>query len=191
MLTIWLQVREENQVAISLYQKEGFIEHARRTTWHSQKQKAESKLPILSKAKIRPRISQDWKWQRQWLNAIYPQEVIWYLPLDLNLLKPGFMGSLNRFFSDRGYKNWSAVRENTLLGVLTWQSSARHADRLWLAPNPDFEEAAIQALLPFVCQSHPAHRTLALDYPANQANAVLEETGFFAHQTLIWMKKQL
>jgi RimJ/RimL family protein N-acetyltransferase len=188
--SVWLQVNAENPGAQALYRSAGFLERARRTTWHSWGVR-ETQPASLPRVAISSRQNQDWALQREWLRRLYPGEVNWHLPININLLRPGLSGTLSRMFSDRQLRQWSARLEGQLIGTLSWQSSSLQADWLWLATAPQYQELAIQSLLPHVCKERGSHRTLAVDYPAGEAEKAFVEAGFFPHQTLIWMHTQL
>lgn len=186
---VWLHVDEDNLAARRLYDQLGFIEQARRTTWHAK--------PIVNSnsppdgAQFGKRRTKDWSQQRKWLKGLYPTQVIWHMPLRISLLRPGPGGAVSRFFSDRHFRQWSAWQGEELLGVCAWQSSHTQADWLWLAAAPDREEAAMQILLPCVFKKLNPRRTLALDYPSGQAEDSLTRQGFHRHQTLIWMERRI
>lgn len=187
----WLQVDDDNPPAQELYRQMGFVEVARRTTWHGAPALPREVPPTPASHKILPRRRADWLQQRAWLKRNYPDEVTWHLPLRLRLLKPGMGSVLSRFLNDRQVRQWSLRRGAELIGVLSWQSSFRQADWLWLAASPENEEAAALSLLPFARRSLSLRRALAIDYPAGRAVGAMEAAGFRAHQTLIWMKRRI
>jgi hypothetical protein len=117
----------------------------------------------------------------------YPKELRWHLAIQPNLLKPGLLGTLNRVFSEKNIRQWSATQRGDLIGTVSWQSSYSQADWLWLAISPQRQELAILSLLPHAKKSLPKHRMLALNYPAGEAVSALESVGFRPHQTLLWM----
>jgi GNAT superfamily N-acetyltransferase len=187
--SIWLQVNEENPGAIQLYTDFGFKERARRTTWHSTSQSPTIRMPgNVAAGPWRPR---DWDAQRKWLEQAYPKELCWHLAIQPKLFKPGFFGTLNRLFSEKNIRQWSATQRGELIGTVSWQSSYSQADWLWLAVSPQHQELAILCLLPHAKKSLPKHRMLALNYPAGAAVSVLESVGFRPHQTLLWMHTSL
>jgi ribosomal protein S18 acetylase RimI-like enzyme len=188
--SVWLQVNAENPGAQDLYRSAGFLERARRTTWHSRTA-GEVTPAHPPEAAITARQNQDWALQREWLRRLYPGEVSWHLPININLLRPGLSGTLSRIFSDRLLRQWSARLEGQLIGTLSWQSSNLQADWLWLGISPQYQELAIQSLLPYALKHRGARRTLAVDYPAGEATEAFVDAGFFPHQTLIWMHTQL
>jgi ribosomal protein S18 acetylase RimI-like enzyme len=184
--SIWLHVREDNQAAVDLYTSMQFAERARRTTWRSftpsRPQENAEELRVL------PRLSQHWSLQSDWLDEMYPQSLRWYLPLTLKEIRPGFFGALSRLFAPTQYRHWSALRGQSLTGVLTWQKTYGATDRLWLATSPRNEASALLALLPHARQHLSTVRPLDLDYPAHQAAEIFSQLGFRNQQTLIWMQ---
>jgi ribosomal protein S18 acetylase RimI-like enzyme len=189
--TVWLQVREDNPPAQTLYKNAGFSERARRTTWHSSP--AGITASTLSKPKegITSRRAADWPTQEKWLQQVYPPWVTWHLSLSFNLLASGFWGSLQRVFSERAVRQWSLRQGGHLLGVLSWQSSRLQADKLWLATSLEAEETAIRSLLPHAATRIAKSKTLSLNYPAGRGTDAFYESGFFPHNTLIWMERKL
>lgn len=182
----WLQVDENNHTAVNLYHRLGFLERTRRTSWRLKpsalRPSAEGSLQVRSRRKA------DWPLQKRWLDASYPRELRWHLPLDMKLLQPGWLGILQRSLSERRVWQWSAERGGELLGVLTWQSSSLEADRLWLAAPEQHQPEAIQALTGYAQGNLSSARKLALNYPAGRADAALKQAGFEARRTLIWMQ---
>jgi ribosomal protein S18 acetylase RimI-like enzyme len=113
----WLQVREDNPVAMHIYKALGFSERIRRTTWLTSAEPRE--MPNGNDLVLGPRRSQHWLVQRSWLERIYPREMAWHLPVDWLALRPDFLGSVYRFFAFEYPKNWVVQRGNRLLGILT------------------------------------------------------------------------
>jgi ribosomal protein S18 acetylase RimI-like enzyme len=191
--TTWLHVREENEPAIKLYRSLGFQERARRTTWiwdpkaASTQDEPAKRLANTPPVVVGPRKTQDWKEQESWLRKLYPDEVTWHLSLKIAWLRPGLVGFLRRTFNDVNLQQWSARRENQLLGVMIWNSSHSYADSIWLAADADNEEEAATALLRYARKHLSPKRALSLDYPALHAQGAVKEAGFRVHQTLIWM----
>jgi ribosomal protein S18 acetylase RimI-like enzyme len=182
----WLHVRVENAGAITLYESLGFIERARRTTWRGLGEAPHAVLA--SGLTITPRQNQHWSLQRSWLQVNYPQELAWNLPLNLNHLRPGPLGSLTRFFNDVFITQWAVQHDGQMAGVISWQSRHGQPNLLWLAAPRKADESAIQALLLHARRDIPSHLPLALDYPAGQSETAIQSAGFRNHQTLIWME---
>jgi ribosomal protein S18 acetylase RimI-like enzyme len=181
----WLQVDERNEAALALYREMGFAERQRRTSWRLLPRPGWQPRP--NAIRVRQRKAADWKDQQRWLRASYPTDVHWQFPLDFNLLQPGWRGSLERAFSDRQLRQWSAELDGKLQGVLCWQSSSLEADRLWLAADAEHEDETIPSLLWRANESLTPGRPLALNYPSGRAVKALEDAGLTKARTLIWM----
>ncbi|MQC26365.1 MAG: GNAT family N-acetyltransferase [Chloroflexi bacterium] len=183
----WLQVDAHNEAAKTLYAGMGFMVRAERTTWESKPQ-PEKVGAIQNGIEVRTQRGADWSQQNAWLQDIYPEAVRWNLPLDLKLFEPGWLGSLQRFLGERNIEQWSAVQDDELLGVLMWQSSSLHADRLWIAAREDSESLALPALLHHTHLNLRLKRPIALNYPAHRSVPAFKEAGFDIARDLIWMQ---
>ncbi len=183
---VWLQVRDDNPAAISLYQAAGFAEQTRRTTWvHPAGDFRGVPAPG---TRITQRKPAHWKRQRKWLQWNYPDEIFWYWRLSRFAFRPGVLGAFSRFWSETRLRHWSVEQNSEWLGTLTWYATGAYADQLWLAAPPETETPALQTLLPYIHWPGREHRPLSLDYPAGRAADVLHQAGFRAEHTLIWMK---
>ena len=188
--SVWLQVRHDNSAALQLYGNLGFIEQARRATWQSTPDQLRKPGSRGSMAVITRRYSTDWEQHRAWLAAIYPPAVTWNLPLNINNFRPSFFADLFRFLSNTTIQHWAVRQDGRMLGLLTWEASRTATDSLWLATTQEFEDQAIESLLPNALLGLSPFRPVSLNYPAGQAEEVLRAAGFQAHQVLIWMEIQ-
>jgi len=186
---IWLQVDEGNLAAIRLYQGEGFRERTRRTTWFRQPEERveDSIWKKPASLAVGNRYARNWHQHRKWLDEAYPGQVRWHLPLKLSYLRGGILGFLTRMTYVRpDIRQWSVTVEGKFLGALTWQSSKRHSDWLWIGAPPGGEKLVLEAFFSTFPQAF--ERRVRLDYPAERANRSLEQCGFTPSRTLIWMK---
>jgi GNAT superfamily N-acetyltransferase len=188
----WLQVREDNEPALELYLSLGFIERARRTTWQADRDThAADPLNILtadqSEVRVIKRASNHWFEQSLWLMNLYPVELAWHLPINIQALSPGFMGTLRRFINGMEVESWAVLRSGRLLGAVTWQAFQGYSDYLWLSVPPEIDDPAIYSLLNYARQQVSDRRPLSLDFPARLASYPIRAAGFQPHQTLIWM----
>jgi GNAT superfamily N-acetyltransferase len=189
--SVWLQVNTKNHGAIQLYTKAGFLERAQRTTWHSLSHFNDAFTPSRG-VTLENRHHRDWPLQRTWLRQTYPGEVKWHLPINLNILRPGLSGMVNRMVNERKIDQWSAYLDKQLIGSVAWQSSYAQADWLWLAVSSSHQDLAVEHLLLHARRKlKSTHRTLAVNYPAGQAMDAFAAAGFAEHNTLIWMHSQL
>ena len=183
--SIWLHVHQENSIAYKLYERLGFVEHTRRISWISSGEACIDKSKDLDH--IRPPERSHWKLQWKWLIKSYPPEISWHMPLKINNLAPGILGSINRFFQNIYITQWAALDNNKLLGVLSWQETSSHANALWLAVPPNVEGAIVTKLLIHARNYAPSNSEMMLNYPSNQLIDAIQQAGFSKHQTLIWM----
>ncbi len=183
---IWLHTRDDNPAAAALYISLGFRERARRTTWLA--------APMCNLSlngagiTITPRQARDWPQQEAWLQRLYPEELAWYQPISWLSFRPGLWPSLYRFFLEYETRQWAAWAGGQLLGVLAWQPTSGHADRLWAAAAPEGGAPALTALLRHARRALTWRPNLALDFPANQADEAIRSAGFQPRRTLIWMQ---
>jgi ribosomal protein S18 acetylase RimI-like enzyme len=189
---IWLHVRSENEAAMKLYQVLGFRERAKRTTWEIKPRSANRSITqnYLNSVEIdvtRPH-SRHWDQYRQWLRDQYPPALTWHQPFRLTALRPGFMGSIYRFFTGSHIRQWAAQQGQRHIGLLAWQPHSKHADHLWLACSPENEQRVITAIFPVARRQLANRRRMLLDYQEGLANQALNEVGFHIQQTLIWMR---
>lgn len=187
----WLQVRDDNPGAEHIYTSLGFVERVRRATWIVDP--AQYTLPLAKEHTVKPdrRKTSDWAQHAVWLDAIYPPDVRWNLPLQWDVFKPGIKQALWRFFNELTIDHWTARRDNQLTGVLSLTPSHLAEDNLWLAPAPDCEDEVIRSLLPNAIVSRIARRPLTLNYPAGRGDAAFLAAGLKKENTLIWMEKLL
>ena len=184
----WLHVRDDNPHAQELYRNLGFEERLRRTLWQndSYTDLAEPQTP--NGVLVGQRHARDWAQQTAWLDRVYPPEVVWNLPLNKSRLQPGFFRELQLKLAGEQVAHLTARKDGKLIGLVTWEPSRMYADTLWLATDPETEEAAVGALLPGIRQTLRRKRPLMVNYPAGQAQAAFENSGFTPHMTLIWME---
>ncbi|NPV76547.1 MAG: GNAT family N-acetyltransferase [Anaerolineae bacterium] len=182
----WLHVREDNFAAQELYRSLGMVERVRRTTWCSS-----SDIPPETPPKeitITRRVKSHWRFQNQWLDTVYPQEIVWNMPLQPSRFNPGLWAGFIRFLNNEQIQHWSALYRDELAGVVTWEPSRHSADTLWLAVNPQIEQEAIQALLTYLRQTFSLGHPLQTNYPAGRAENAFHQAGFGKANTLIWME---
>lgn len=187
---VWLQVRQNNPTALTIYGDHGFQEMARRTTWRCEPTRTPTDLPVdqTSGTSITTLSRGDWAQHRKWLSDTYPPNVRWLLPIHFSAFRPGILGALFRFINDVRIKNWRLYQNGELLGVISWQASSRSADYLWLAVPEANESRVITTLIPHIQRWMPRKRTLSIDHPAGRGVAALQRLGFNERQTLIWMR---
>lgn len=184
---VWLQVRDDNRGAESLYLSLGFLERARRTNW-SFDPIGQSTLPVPRQVTIRRRTSADWNMQRRWLQEIYPPEIAWNLPFQIDRVQPGVWRNFLRWLNGERMEHWSAWLGDRLLGAAAWEPGNVITDVIWLATNPLDEDLAAQALLTHARRIIPRNRPVTVNFPAGIAEEGIKAAGFHVNNTLIWME---
>lgn len=184
----WLEVRDDNPAAIHIYRSLGFVERARRNTWTCVPLNAPTPPELPPNLTLAPPRRADWPLLTSWLQAAYPAEVIWNLPLRIQRLEPGWWKSMLRFLNGEFQRTWAAYHNNAPIGFLAWEPGRLVSDYLWLAAAPEWEQEVVRLLLPRALQSLSPRRTLTLNYPAAHAQTALAHAGFSLHNTLIWME---
>jgi GNAT superfamily N-acetyltransferase len=185
-VSTWLHVREENEAAVQLYLSLGFKEHTRRSTWH-----APANLPDHYAGsrtyKIMARRKDHWPQQEAWLRRLYPPEVAWHFPLNLNLFRSDLIGFFYRVISGANLRHWSIQSNGKLEAIISWRASLGHYNQIWLAIPVEHTDLIVESLLVYVLNKLSASRPVALDFPARVADDAIRAAGFSIHQTLIWM----
>jgi ribosomal protein S18 acetylase RimI-like enzyme len=187
--TVWLHVRQDNQIARHLYERLDFKAQCTRDTWLNKTDPSD--LPIQPDVVVTRRLKKDWDRQLIWLNETYPPEVAWNLGFDQKRFAPGWFASLNLLFKGQRMAHWSASLNHHLLGVASWEPSFQIADTLWLALEPGSEVESIPALLRQVRSKIPRKRPLVVNFPAERARDAFRSAGFELLNTLVWMQIHL
>ena len=184
--SIWLQVRDDNIAAEQLYRNLGFVERARRTTWHSYT--GDPKPAVIPGYDITSCWPVDWQKEIQYLENIYPPIVQWNLPVNFLKFKPTFLSQVAKVLLGKSYRNWALRKNGELIGVLIWEEARTWADNLWVGCKPEYKETVLNILLPHAMSILNRKQPQALNYPAGEVEQVLSRYGFQKHITLIWME---
>ncbi|MBW6466214.1 MAG: GNAT family N-acetyltransferase [Brevefilum sp.] len=188
---VWLQVRDDNPPAITLYRSLGFIDQAARTTWRIRPADFQSgSVTAQAGLSVRRRLRGDWEIQRDELEAAYPRAIRWNLPVNFRRFEPGVLQAISNVMEGALLKHWAVCIDGKCQGVITWQKSDSYANNLWLA----FPDGRVETLLPFglghVMRHVPKNHPLSIDYPKSRFEEALRDLGFFEFRTLIWMRRK-
>lgn len=186
---IWLHVREDNQGAIDLYAKLGFIERARRTNWQAS---TDFHAPSLNTdIAITTRNPRDWQTQLYWLSRLYPDLLAWHRNWNFHSLRPGFWNWLYLFFVDINVRQWAALRKDHMEAALAWIPYGR-GESLFAATG---ERSAPEALTALLLQARrdlaSSQPSIALEFPSGEFDGAILAAGFKSLRTLIWMQATL
>jgi GNAT superfamily N-acetyltransferase len=188
----WLQVRENNPAAQTLYRTEGFKDIFVRTTWRIRPKGLRFEGgKMLNGLSIRRRNQKDWRGQRALLLDSYPPRMRWNLAVDFNKFEPGGVQWMSNFLEGVRLRHWTVEISGKRVGSITWQKTNTFANNLWLAFRPEFEEVALPWALAQVVGGRPTHQPLSVEYPSDRSPEVFEKLGFQKFRTLIWMVCEL
>ena len=192
---LWLHVREDNPTAIRIYEDLGFRERARRTTYYSKPgAPASSILGAAAASPNRPRIvvtqprARDWPAQRAWLYRAHSRELAWYSHWDWGKLSPDLWNWLYRTFVEFNTRQWAALRGGRLAATVSWVPTMHTANMLWIGSEPHGDTEALAAALEAARYELSHYRRLSIEHPAGEMVEAIEQAGFQAYRTLIWMR---
>jgi ribosomal protein S18 acetylase RimI-like enzyme len=187
---VYLQVRDDNEIATRIYRELGFDEISRRTMWvyHSNSQILENPS---SSVKITRREKEDWSQQKMWLESLYPREIHWNIPIRLEKMEPTFSNWITRFMYAEFQRSWSVRKNSKLIGAVTLDHNSESHDYCWLATSPIWEDEVIRAVFPVIEHKMLFPKRLAVNYPAGRARASFEAVGMRELNTLLWMKYRI
>lgn len=186
----WLQVRKDNEIARHVYESLDYKARAVRTTWVS------GKISIHDTAQssdliIRSRRALDWPKQKVWLMANYPDTVSWQLELRLVEFTPKILQSISNTLTGRRYQHMSIWNGAQLNGVITWQSSFRFADPLWLAVPQDNLALVVKNVIPYMQNFLMTRKPLMVNVDDGAGEDEFIQIGYEKLHTLIWMEKKM
>ncbi len=183
---LWLQVREDNATAVKIYTDLGFVERARRTTYHSKPDPLLS--PNANGVTVTRPTRRDWPLQRAWLERAHPDELSWYARWNWNVLGPGLRNWFTRSIVEYDFRQWAAVKDGELLATLTWLQTARIPNTLWPATPPNGDPAGLRSVLEAARSELTHYHRLTVEYPAGEMAEAIRSAGFTPQRTLIWMR---
>jgi len=194
---IWLQVRHDNPTAIKIYADLGFVERARRTTYHSRSALSAAVPTTVPASRGQPGAAENitiarpsarhWPRQQEWLQRAHPDELSWYARWDWNKLGPGLRNSMYRLFVQYDTRQWAAAGQHGLLASATWVPSYRMPNALWLATSAD-NGNGVTMVLEAARRELAHYRRLTVEHPAGELTQEIEAAGFEAFRTLLWMR---
>jgi GNAT superfamily N-acetyltransferase len=187
---VYLQVREDNDVAVHIYRELGFAEMSRRTLW-SYRPGIQLIKKNPQRVMITGRDKADWPQQKQWLEALYPREISWNLPYQIDKFEPGLTKWLTRLVNGEVMRTWAIRKNSKLLGTVTLDHTSETYDYLWVASSILWEDEVIQAAVPVILRRNLLARRLAVNYPAGRARESFQLVGMQEVNTLIWMKYKI
>ena len=192
---VWLQVRRDNQAAISMYQQLGFRQDHSLDVWKkgaSQVLSHNQHYRYPSLFEVRYREFGDWPSQKEWLRLNYPPVTRWYSPLDFGNLRPWAWINPMNWVNLVQLSQYSLFVGEKLSAILTCQRMALRSDNLYIAAPPTPAEGEyVGILLTRFLQENWTGRPLTVEYPAGRANRGFESSGLTLTRTLLWMHAEI
>lgn len=185
----WLQVRDDNPAAQSLYLSMGFEERCRRSTW-TLKPISVSQSPLPPGITIRNAGSGDWDDQLALYQDVYPESVRWNLGLQFERLQPSMRAAFRRFFRGISLKNF--VVNNRLgksIGYFVHEKTSLYADNVWVAAYPDHDYEVVSAMKYWILEKMGSRKPFSFNFPAYRSEEMIQSFGFTKNHTLIWMEE--
>lgn len=187
---LWLQVRDDNPVAIGIYRMLGFVDRARRSTYQAPNSRLEGGIleydsaPELALSGVH---REHWHAQREWLKELHPNELAWYGRWDWDRLAPDIGHLIRRLLAEMEVQQWAATLSGTLHATATWIGSLRAQEHVWLAAPATADDRAVTAVLARARQTLAGRGSIALEHPAGAHERAITAAGFNRQRTLIWM----
>ena len=188
--SIWLQVRDDNPPAITLYEQMGFKERFRRSTF-TLKSPDKSLIHTQPQLKVRKRKDDEWTFHKKLLGEVYPEDIRWNVGLKEKRLLPGFWNRLSRFFSGVSISNISILKDNQLLGLASLEKTTLFADNLWIVSDKENDDKVIQNAVRYYHDSGMNSRPQSVNYPIGRGENTFFNLGFEKNHTLIWMEEEI
>lgn len=186
---VWLNVRADNPGAIHMYAQLGFIERARRTSW-SALTDLSAAMPQ-SNVRISKRNPRDWATQQRWLARLYPDTLSWHRLWNFDALKPGLWNWLYYALIDMNVRQWAAYRGSEFQAALAYIPGGR-GEALFAALGESSHPDALTILLTQARRDlFHIYPKISLDFPTGKFDAAIQNAGFKAVRTLIWMQATL
>lgn len=186
--SIWLQVRSDNQRAIGIYERAGFIRKYERTTW--QLQIGHRVVPDGSKANVSVinTMSMDWEALRQLYNKAYPKELSWFNQFDAEHLRPGFFHSVGRLLRDERVTQRSAFIDGKLRGGVSLLNRLGQSEMLLIAMENGYETELLPVLLRSMAEKFSRNKKLTFELPPSDLDGAIFDMGFTPKRVILWMK---
>lgn len=187
---VYLQARMETQHVITMYRALGFQETHRRTSWIHPKSSEDDTTPIplhVCRTRFRER-----KLFESCFSRNYPDSVLWNINYPPSLFRSGilFDGIRKLQIPHDDFFRMADVSGSTL-GWFARQRMKAFADAVWFIPLPDSTEAQITDMLRLAASRYQLKRPILINLPEGEYEDELKSAGYFVHNRLIWMKKNL
>ncbi len=185
---IILQVDQDNQAAIALYQTLGFKAFEPRTTWIGKP----SQLSTfgVDASRVRQRRGEEWHQQWQMARTLHPEGLLWPYPPSASYFRPrAWQGGLGSRFD----RHWVWVDGDRLCGSasLRWSHEPGNLRLILLVDREHQGQIEAPLIAAALNATKPLTDVIYMDYPVGVAESTLMGIGFRQLRKLIWMNLDL
>ncbi len=184
---VWLQVKQDNFVAIELYRKFQFQPFMTRTTWVGKKSSIFLKKP--EQFILRKRKKEEWEIQKALLKRLYPGELTATYGFEIASLQPNLKNFVNNFLRGRITYHW-ATDIDQQPGYISYDLFPDQTYiNLWLAVPQNLEAQFIKVLIPAI--QARLFNEIRVNYPEKECADYFLAVGMQELNTLVWKRRYL
>ncbi|NMC46994.1 MAG: GNAT family N-acetyltransferase [Chloroflexi bacterium] len=185
----WLQVKNDNQAALRLYDDFGFETFMTRTTWAQKK--ANTLFLKETNTTVHKRKKADWSTQRDQFAALHPAELTASFGFEIASFQPSLKQFIIDSLHDRIKVHWmdelGEAKGFISYELIPYQTYAN----LWLAvpQEKSAESHFLRTLIPFA--NSRLGKEIRVNYPAGRAEESFGVIGMHPLNTLHWKKRKI
>jgi ribosomal protein S18 acetylase RimI-like enzyme len=186
---IVLQVDEDNDAALRLYQSFGFAQIARRSTWvHRTAGVAPQNSP--TDISVRLRQDGDWRVEFDLIREQSPSGLAWNVPLSPARIRPSLGRKLGLFLMEESERHWLAWEGGRCVAVAISHATAREELAL-LVCRPESAARSTERLIDRLRGDATGLRDLTVEADSSIPMEVFEQQGYRLRRALIWLERYL
>lgn len=192
---ILLQVRNDNQEAINLYESLGFAIVGTTTTWQTSASRLQE-IPVGTNGPtIRPLRHGEWEAAIQLDRTVNHPDLDWPEPVSYDYYKGGLWRWFYNFMNGRQVETWTTSHQGKLLGLAQITAEFGSPHQLRVRVLPEWQMALTQPLLAKLLRrlNYMRYRSVTIEHAAadEAMSPLLQRAGFKAIRTLSMMKYEL
>ncbi len=192
---VLLQVRDDNQEAIRLYESLGFAILGTTTTWQTSASRLQEIAVAPNGPTIRPVRQGEWEAAMQLDRAVSHPDLDWPEPIAYDYYRGGFWRWFYNFMNGRQVETWTTTRQGQLLGVAQITAEFGSPHRLRVRVLPEWQMELTRPLLAKLLRrlNYMRYRSITIEHAAadEAMTLLLQRAGFKAVRTLAMMKHEL
>lgn len=192
---ILLQVRDDNQEAIGLYESLRFAIIGTTTIWQTSASRLQE-IPVgPSGPTIRPLRQGEWEAAIQLDRVVSHPDLDWPEPVSYDYYKGGFWRWFYNFMNGRQVETWTTSHQGRLLGLAQITAEFGSPHQLRVRVLPEWQMELTRPLLAKLLRrlNYMRYRSVTVEHAATDQimTPLLQKAGFKAIRTLSMMKYEL